>query len=690
MGKHDSKKSGGVSDSSIDNLIRLLPHHHPPPTNTGKSGGNWHAGGAQAMQQVQRELSRMPHRPLKRYVGWMRPNQPALDLKDELLQFAEYVSLRDCERDCRRRMLADLEEAVKIIFPRADVHTFGSYAAGLSIFQSDIDISIHTESNPIASPSKQHTYIDLTGTTSKEAPVITHVDLTVSDEDTDYEEKIVKGDKKTTCSTSSSSTFPVAHASNHSSSVAIVSALADSAGIGAGDDEQDISWSLDYSANEVGASSLGKRRRPRDDTSSGDDASDDEAYSNDEESLGSPPVLQFEFNTLKKGSAVAILGNRFPSSSSSSSIIGVSATSRRDEEAVKKKVLKSLRSTYDFVRTLHWARTIELRGRAKVPIINLTHRSGVECDISFGLAANDTTAVVQALRDKAGMDVFYPVSSFLKVFLAFLDLDKPFTGGLGSFKLYVMVAWIVETISSSKRYQLSKEQGGEEIDVGIVLFFFFKYFGNPDFLNINTKITTKSKVEITLAQTMQVVSIQRAFSRAYKVLEDHRSKGDSLSSELSPSQLGKLLDCEELNRTRSQALERCLAFPLLSGMERDIVASAILNALQQKAKQQQQQQHGVKSGNREKNPTPIDIARIKTSHPHFYARLRSFQSEGDFNQLSRQPAQDMRQEQRMRKDDGRGKHDGHYNKKRHKSTAYGLLGGVVGQSYLNGGKKKHR
>lgn len=619
------------------------------------------------MQQVQRELNRIPHKPLKCHVGWMRPNQAALDLKVELLQFAEYVNLRDCERDCRRRMLDGLEEAVKIVFPHAYVHTFGSYAAGLSIFQSDIDVSIHTATNPIAA-KPTHAVIDLTGSSSSAASRTSHVDLTASDDETVYEEDIVKGGGK------SNSSGRSLGGRYHGLSTAIVSALTDSAGIGA---EEEISWSLDYSASErVGALSFSKKRKLSD-----ADGSECRSSSSDEDDSDSPAVntRQFEFNSLKPIKSTAP-SSRFPSSSSGGG--------RRGDEAVKREVLKSLRSTYDFVRTLHWVQAIELRARAKVPIINLAHRCGVECDISFGLAADDTTAVVQALRDKAEMRVFYPVSSFLKVFLASLDLDKPFTGGLGSFKLYVMVAWIVETISCSKRYQLSKELGGEEIDVGIVLFFFFKYFGNPEFLNINTKITTKSKVEITLAQTQQVVSIQRAFSRAYKVLEAHSSKSDSLGSEFSPSQLGKLLDCAALMRARSQALDRCRAFPLLSAAERDVVAASVLLALQEKARHGQR-----KSGEScRKPPDPAELlVRIKRSHPHFFVRLRAFASAGDLrSQLARPPAIDVRREQHKRKSGERDSSDGLHKKKKHKSSAYGLLGGVVGQAFLNGGKKNRR
>ena len=44
---------------------------------------------------------------------------------------------------------------------------------------------------------------------------------------------------------------------------------------------------------------------------------------------------------------------------------------------------------------------------------------------------------------------FSKVVLFLKVLLSQHDLDKPFTGGLGSFKLYVLVASHVSTVKQT-------------------------------------------------------------------------------------------------------------------------------------------------------------------------------------------------------------------------------------------------
>jgi DNA polymerase sigma len=39
---------------------------------------------------------------------------------------------------------------------------------------------------------------------------------------------------------------------------------------------------------------------------------------------------------------------------------------------------------------------------------------------------------------------FAPIVLILKVLMAQQDLDKPFTGGLGSYKLYVLVAYHID------------------------------------------------------------------------------------------------------------------------------------------------------------------------------------------------------------------------------------------------------
>lgn len=68
------------------------------------------------------------------------------------------------------------------------------------------------------------------------------------------------------------------------------------------------------------------------------------------------------------------------------------------------------------------------------------------------------------------------------------DLDKPFSGGLGSFKLYVLVASHIE-----KHVKL----GGSDRPGEILLSFFFRYGSVPGYSNINSRArTTLSQFEV--------------------------------------------------------------------------------------------------------------------------------------------------------------------------------------------------
>ena len=94
----------------------------------------------------------------------------------------------------------------------------------------------------------------------------------------------------------------------------------------------------------------------------------------------------------------------------------------------RKRQSALLQALFAHLRAMDWMSEGEFRRKAKVPIIYLTHRSGVGCDVSLGVTAQDTSSLVSQLK-AIDADAFVVVSSFLKVFLHLLALDKPFTGG---------------------------------------------------------------------------------------------------------------------------------------------------------------------------------------------------------------------------------------------------------------------
>lgn len=88
------------------------------------------------------------------------------------------------------------------------------------------------------------------------------------------------------------------------------------------------------------------------------------------------------------------------------------------------------------LRQTTWASRVDVREMARVPIINFTDRSsGLELDIS--LERCETTELVELLR--SDYTALEPLAVILKVLLEQADLNAPYTGGIGSFKLYVLI-----------------------------------------------------------------------------------------------------------------------------------------------------------------------------------------------------------------------------------------------------------
>lgn len=142
-----------------------------------------------------------------------------------------------------------------------------------------------------------------------------------------------------------------------------------------------------------------------------------------------------------------------------------------------------------------WVSQIEMRPRARVPIIHLVHLCTVEADISLGLAAHDTTDVVFALCKEAGPAL--PIlAAFLKVYLSQLYLDMPFTGGLGSFKLYALLAvhiaryrrMCAKSAEDADEHDSSQNPEATEENLGLILLSFLQHYGNPSNLNLNTNL----------------------------------------------------------------------------------------------------------------------------------------------------------------------------------------------------------
>ena len=205
----------------------------------------------------------------------------------------------------------------------------------------------------------------------------------------------------------------------------------------------------------------------------------------------------------------------------------------------------------------------ELRARAKVPIIACIHRCGVSCDISFDISSKSTTEEVQELYAISPI-AFRCLCTFLKVYLWSYGLDKPFTGGIGSFKLYVMIALILNAVPKECIHS-------HPPDVGFILIQFFHYYSKKKNFNINTMIRVGT-VSIELSSVTKADLIRLYFKKAYDILssittsstsstmpEQIEEENPSLktSTSNSTSILGLILSSALVHNRREQAYIQC-------------------------------------------------------------------------------------------------------------------------------------
>jgi len=116
--------------------------------------------------------------------------------------------------------------------------------------------------------------------------------------------------------------------------------------------------------------------------------------------------------------------------------------------SARQKVVGAL---YQLRKKLHKSSIIdrvEVRAKARVPILCVSTCFGFDFDLSLGgQNGADTTNYVQAQVKR--FKSFPTVALFLKALMQQTDLDKPFTGGLGSYRLYVLLAYHVRFFNFS-------------------------------------------------------------------------------------------------------------------------------------------------------------------------------------------------------------------------------------------------
>jgi hypothetical protein len=338
----------------------------------------------------------------------------------------------------------------------------------------------------------------------------------------------------------------------------------------------------------------------------------------------------------------------------------------------RETALSRLKALVALLKGMDWTNKIDYRPRAKVPIINFFHSNSVECDVSIGLAAKDTSELVKSLKEKTG-PVLFVLSAFLKIYLNQLELDKPFTGGLGSFKLYLMIATHIKSFFPGYLQDYNQQQKdrktstptittpskknntkNKSINYGEMLLSFLKFYGNPNNLNEQTEILFEDAT-VSFETTRLATEIQKSFNVAYAVLikayrirleifeERKQREKDKLQqqqqdtkrqlpiswndkqpqqsllannkNDFSLSLIGTVLDTKRLQRERKTHQTSCQRYPWRSLDERNAVAEEVLSFLLKEL-----EIFGY-------NDKPaISFSQLESLNPTLAMRLRSFLS----------------------------------------------------------------
>ena len=178
---------------------------------------------------------------------------------------------------------------------------------------------------------------------------------------------------------------------------------------------------------------------------------------------------------------------------------------------------------------------IDVLGSAQVPIVCMTHAATrVEIDLSCAVGQHDT-ATPRLVRDAVAEHTqMRPMALVLKVLLMQRGLHETFLGGIGSFKLYVLLAaWL-----SGRRGSRPSERG----HLGDCLIEFLRAHAT----GLGRKPIIHRGVEADLSR-VRLADCMAAFAEAARALAQHR-------------RLGAVIDAPQLQRMRQRSLSKSEAF----------------------------------------------------------------------------------------------------------------------------------
>jgi len=190
-----------------------------------------------------------------------------------------------------------------------------------------------------------------------------------------------------------------------------------------------------------------------------------------------------------------IVKSVFPSSSVS--IFGSSAVDLylpcSDIDVVVHNCNSSKKTMYKLAHSLHqsgFASDTQVIAKAKVPVIKCEVPSEElsRIDISFGHTSGlDAIPQIQTYVNE--FVNLTPLVFFLKMYLLQRGLNEPYTGGLGSFALILMIVSYFQHFGSQKATSACDSKDPNEADLGTLLLGFFQLYGKK-FNFFTTAIST--------------------------------------------------------------------------------------------------------------------------------------------------------------------------------------------------------
>ncbi|CAM9952540.1 unnamed protein product [Pylaiella littoralis] len=171
-----------------------------------------------------------------------------------------------------------------------------------------------------------------------------------------------------------------------------------------------------------------------------------------------------------------------------------------------------------------WVKKFEFRGNAKVPIIAMLDAStGVDCDVGWAGDGEggdcwedpaDAPGPAHFARMFPG--TFRPLTSFLKVFMRQRGLDKPFTGGVGSFKLYALIASHLQGCGCGRAPQQQQQQ---QHDLGDLLLSFLSHYSHTSEKRLTPRTVLHVRgLTIDLGSASKAPAAAKDFGRAFEAL----------------------------------------------------------------------------------------------------------------------------------------------------------------------------